>query len=62
VLRLYFRTLRTTTARRRARNEEECHGNGGGEHDRSWLEEVVHIAKDVGRPLFSWGFDPIVGR
>jgi Xaa-Pro aminopeptidase len=29
----------------------------GGEHERIWLEEVVHITKDGGRPLFSWGFD-----
>jgi Xaa-Pro dipeptidase len=34
----------------------------GGEHDRSWCEEVVEITSDGGRPLFSWGFDPIVGR
>ena len=32
----------------------------GGEHERVWLEEVVHITKDGGRPLFSWGFDPLV--
>ena len=31
----------------------------GGEHERIWLEEVVHITKDGGRPLFSWGFDPL---
>ena len=31
----------------------------GGEHERMWLEEVVHITKDGGRPLFSWGFDPL---
>jgi Xaa-Pro aminopeptidase len=29
----------------------------GGEHERVWLEEVVHITRDGGRPLFSWGFD-----
>jgi Xaa-Pro aminopeptidase len=34
----------------------------GGEHDRSWCEEVVEITSDGGRPMFSWGFDPIVGR
>jgi Xaa-Pro aminopeptidase len=34
----------------------------GGEHDRSWCEEVVEITSGGGRPLFSWGFDPIVGR
>jgi len=28
----------------------------GGEHERIWLEEVVAIGKDGGRPLFSWGF------
>jgi Xaa-Pro aminopeptidase len=31
----------------------------GGEHERVWLEEVVHITKDGGRALFSWGFDPL---
>jgi len=34
----------------------------GGEHDRSWCEEVVEIRADGGRPLFSWGYDPITGR
>jgi len=34
----------------------------GGEHERVWLEEVVHIRKDGGRPLFSWGFEPLTGR
>jgi Xaa-Pro dipeptidase len=33
----------------------------GGEHERIWLEEVVHITKDGGRPLFSWGFEPLTG-
>ena len=33
----------------------------GGEHDRSWCEEVVEITSDGGRPMFSWGFDPITG-
>jgi len=33
----------------------------GGEHRRWWLEEVVVIAKDGGRPLFSWGFGPLIG-
>ena len=33
----------------------------GGQFDRSWCEEVVEIRADGGRPLFSWGFDPIVG-
>lgn len=31
----------------------------GGERDRYWLEEVVVIGKDGGRPLFSWGFGPL---
>jgi Xaa-Pro aminopeptidase len=31
----------------------------GGEHERFWLEEVVAIGKDGGRPLFSWGFAPL---
>src|SRR5262249_16530724 len=34
----------------------------GGEHERMWLEEVVHVTKDGGRPLFSWGFEPLTGR
>jgi len=34
----------------------------GGQFDRSWCEEVVAIASDGGKPLFSWGFDPICGR
>jgi len=34
----------------------------GGEHERVWLEEVVHITKDGGRPLFSWGSEPLKGR
>jgi Xaa-Pro aminopeptidase len=33
----------------------------GGQFDRSWCEEVVEIRSDGGKPLFSWGFDPIVG-
>ena len=33
----------------------------GGEHERFWLEEVVAIGKDGGRPLFSWGFAPLTG-
>jgi len=32
----------------------------GGAHERIWLEEVLHITADGGRPLFSWGFDAIV--
>jgi Xaa-Pro dipeptidase len=34
----------------------------GGEHERMWLEEVVAITPDGGRPLFSWGFAPLTGR
>ena len=34
----------------------------GGQFDRSWCEEVVEIGKDGGKPLFSWGPDPITGR
>jgi Xaa-Pro dipeptidase len=31
----------------------------GGEHERYWLEEVVAVTPDGGRPLFSWGFKPL---
>ena len=31
----------------------------GGEHERVWLEEVVAVGPDGGRPLFSWGFAPL---
>jgi hypothetical protein len=34
----------------------------GGEHERLWVEEVVAITPDGGRPLFSWGFAPLTGR
>jgi Xaa-Pro dipeptidase len=34
----------------------------GGEHERCWLEEVVTIGPDGGRPLFSWGFAPLTMR
>ena len=34
----------------------------GGQFDRSWCEEVVEVRSDGGKPLFSWGFDPITGR
>ena len=34
----------------------------GGENERLWLEEVATITPDGGRPLFSWGFDPICGN
>ncbi len=33
----------------------------GGERERWWLEEVVVVGKDGGRPLFSWGFGPLAG-
>jgi Xaa-Pro aminopeptidase len=33
----------------------------GSQFDRSWCEEVVEIRSDGGKPLFSWGFDPITG-
>ncbi len=32
----------------------------GGEHERIWLEDVIHVTRDGGRPLFSWGFDPLI--
>jgi Xaa-Pro dipeptidase len=31
----------------------------GGENERFWLEEVVAIGADGGKPLFSWGFGPL---
>ena len=34
----------------------------GGEHERLWLEEVIAVTEDGGRPLFSWGFAPLTGR
>jgi Xaa-Pro dipeptidase len=34
----------------------------GGEHDRSWCEEVVEITATGGKPLFSWGYDPLTGH
>ena len=33
----------------------------GGERERWWLEEVVHVTPTGGRPLFSWGFEPLEG-
>jgi Xaa-Pro aminopeptidase len=33
----------------------------GGERERAWLEEVVVVTPEGGRPLFSWGFDPLTG-
>ena len=32
----------------------------GGERERYWLEEVAVITENGGRPLFSWGFGPLV--
>jgi Xaa-Pro dipeptidase len=29
---------------------------------RLWLEDVIAVSKDGGRPLFSWGFEPLTGR
>ena len=34
----------------------------GSQFDRSWCEEVVEIRADGGRPLFSWGPEPLTGR
>ena len=34
----------------------------GGEHERMYIEDVIVIGPDGGRPLFSWGFDPLTGR
>jgi Xaa-Pro dipeptidase len=34
----------------------------GGEHERMYVEEVVRVTPDGGRPLFSWGFAPLTGR
>ena len=31
----------------------------GGERERYWLEEVVVVTPDGGRPLFSWGLGPL---
>jgi len=31
----------------------------GGARERWWVEEVVVIGEDGGRPLFSWGFGPL---
>ena len=33
----------------------------GGERERAWLEEVVAVGPDGGRPLFGWGFEPLTG-
>lgn len=34
----------------------------GGENERIWLEEVVSVEADGGRPLFSWGYDALTGQ
>lgn len=34
----------------------------GGERERWWVEEVVVVGRDGGRPLFSWGFGPLTGE
>lgn len=34
----------------------------GGERERYWLEEVVVIGENGGRPLFSWGFGPLAAN
>jgi Xaa-Pro dipeptidase len=34
----------------------------GGEHERMYLEDVIAITPSGGRPLFSWGFAPLIGR
>ena len=31
----------------------------GGANERWWLEEVVHVTSAGGKPLFSWGFEPL---
>jgi Xaa-Pro aminopeptidase len=33
----------------------------GGEHERMYLEDVIAITPDGGRPLFSWDFSPLTG-
>lgn len=33
----------------------------GDETRRAWVEEIAHVCDDGGKPLFSWGFDPITG-
>jgi len=32
----------------------------GHEYERIWLEDVIHVTADGGRPMFSWGFDPLI--
>ena len=33
-----------------------------GEREWAWLEDVVAVGSDGGRPPFSWGFDPWTGE
>jgi hypothetical protein len=32
----------------------------GGASERVWLEEVVVVTADGGRPLFTWGLEPFI--
>ena len=32
----------------------------GGECERVWLEDVIVVERDGGRPLFDWGFEPFI--
>lgn len=32
----------------------------GGDRERVWLEDVIVVGPDGGRPLFTWGFEPFV--
>ena len=32
----------------------------GGESERVWLEDVIVVTADGGRPLFEWGLDPFI--
>ncbi|MDD9916638.1 MAG: M24 family metallopeptidase [Rhodospirillaceae bacterium] len=32
----------------------------GGENERVWLEDVIVVESDGGRPLFDWGFEPFI--
>ena len=32
----------------------------GGENERVWLEDVIVVEADGGRPLFDWGFEPFI--
>ena len=32
----------------------------GGESERVWLEDVIVVERDGGRPLFDWGFEPFI--